>query len=153
MVENVEDGSFGRQKQLLKINLHRRVLIYRDLILSRLSNIFRYPRERDVFDRVSAAYSLEQRFGACLQLLTYYDELSDDVHNLSGLIADRRMNRLLLIISALSAFSILSVTSDLISLEGAAAHSFSALLIAVWLLLAFGLLIFAILRSVLWILR
>ena len=96
---------------------------------------------------------MEQRFAACLQLLTYYDDLSEDVHNLSGLIADRRMNRLLLLISAISAFSILSVTADLISLEGAAAHAVNALLVAIWLLLGFGIVIFLTLRLVLWLLR
>jgi hypothetical protein len=153
LVEDVEGGTFGRQKQLLKRNLARRVLIYRDLILSRLPNIFRYPRERDVFERMSASYALEERFEACLQVLKYYDDLSMDVHHLSGLIADRRMNRLLLLISAISAFSILSVTNDLISLQGAAANAINALLIAIWLLLAFGILIFITLRLVLWLLR
>ena len=153
LVEDVEGGTFGSQKQLLKKNLARRVLIYRDLILSRLPNIFRYPRERQVFEEVSKAYALEQRFEASLRLLTYYDDLSEDVHHLSGLIADRRMNRLLLLISAISAFSILSVTSDLITLEGAAAHTLNSLLIAIWLLFGFGVLIFVTLRLILWLLK
>jgi hypothetical protein len=153
LYENVDRGSFGIQAQLIKRNLARRLLIYRDLILSRLPNIFRYPRERKVFDEVSKAYALEERFDSALRLLTYYDELSDDIMGLGSLIADRRMNRLLLLISAISAFGLLSVTNDLITLEGATAQGWGAVMIAIWLLAAFGLVVFAALKFVLWLMR
>ena len=152
MVQGVERGNFRNQKLMLKASLVRRVAIYRDLILSRLPNIFRYPRERDVFERVSASYALERRYANCLELLGHYDALSSDVHSLSSLITDRAMNLLLFAISAISALSIVSVGADLIGVMNAAPEA-RVILLALWALLAFGVGVFALLRFVLWALR
>lgn len=149
LLHGVEHGSFRSQKNRLKVGLERRVEIYRELVLSRLPNIFRYPRERDVFESVSKAHSLERRYATCLELLANYDSLSDDVHALSTLISDRSMNSLLSVISTLSALGILSVSTDVLGLK-ATNEEFA---FAVLVLLATGLAIFATLRVLMKLLR
>lgn len=149
LVQGVEVGSFNKQKRMLKASLERRVEIYRDLVLSRLPNIFRYPRERDVFDRVSASYLLESRYNACLALLANYDALSGDVHELSRLITDRAMNTLLSVISAISVLGVLSVAADLAGAWGTRADYIDFVVV----LLGAGLGVYALLRLALWALR
>jgi hypothetical protein len=105
MVARTETWLFEPPTRVRRENLQERIALFRSLVLGYVANVFRYATERRTYDEVSGARGLTRRHAALLDRFERYESLVRDAWDLGAGAADRRINRLLMLLAGLSFIS------------------------------------------------
>lgn len=90
---------FGQRTRLQEESLRERLELFRWASIHRSGNIFRYAQEKGGLAAVQAAMGTEERFAEAHDALDRYQGLVDNVSSLASSYAERRIGRLLTILS------------------------------------------------------
>ncbi|HXD95793.1 MAG TPA: hypothetical protein VN646_04585 [Candidatus Acidoferrum sp.] len=105
MVARTERWLFEPPTRVRRENLQQRIALFRSLVLGYVSNVFRYPSERKTYDGVSESRGLSRRHAGLLDRFERYEKLVGDAWDLGSGAAERRINRLLILLAGLSFIS------------------------------------------------
>jgi len=123
------DFPLGEPTRFLHRSLRIRFELLRDLIVSYIPNVFRYRTERSLYEELSTRHGLRGRHTAFVEWLAHYENVVKGAHDLGQFLAERRTNRLLLVIAVIGLLSVVKDTAELLGL-GAPSPRFTVPLVA-----------------------
>lgn len=135
---------FGQRTRLQQNNLMERLELFRWASIHRSGNIFRYPQEKGALAAVREAMGTEERFDDAYEMLDRYQALVENVSTLSSSYAERRIGRLLTILSLFGILAFPKMVQDFSQVTGlivdpiVATALLVALPLAVYLFSRFG---------------
>jgi hypothetical protein len=140
-LKNSASNLFGQRTRLQERNLAERLELFRWASIHRSGNIFRYPKEKGGLAAVLGAMGTEARFAEAQASLDRYRELVESVSTLASSYAEKRIGRLLTIISFFGLLAFPKMVKEFGEVTGLVLDpawttaGFAALLVAVLLFL------------------
>jgi len=103
---------WGDSSDILETNLVHRLELFRWSAIHRSGNIFRYPRERGALQAIQRELGTAERFDRAERTAAQLEAIVEDVAALKSSYAERRTNRILLIIAIFGVFSVAHDVSE-----------------------------------------
>jgi hypothetical protein len=127
---------FGRRMKLQEANIAERLELFRWAAIDRSGSVFRYPKEKAAQMAVRAAMGSEERFAEAHATLDRYRDLVENVSTLATSYAEKRVDRLLAILSLFGVIAFPKVVKEFGETTGVVVNPLAATAVVVAVLLA-----------------